>query len=126
MSLAESAAYCTETTHQRFDIPALADARRAEFEVDLPMRYAGTRRLSLKVECSGPRNAPVVWVAGGISAHRHLASNAADAQPGWWQDAVGYGQALDPSRYRLLAFDWVGSDGSLDAAIDTADQDCKP
>ena len=122
MSLAESAAYCTETTHQRFDISALADARRAEFEVDLPMRYAGTRQLSLKVEWSGPRNAPAVWVAGGISAHRHLASNAADAQAGWWQDAVGYGQALDPSRYRLLAFDWVGSDGSLDAAIDTADQ----
>jgi len=122
MSLAESAAYCTESTSLRFDIPALADARRAEFEVELPMRYAGTRRVSLKVEWSGPRNAPAVWVAGGISANRHLAANAADSQAGWWQDAIGYGQALDPSRYRLLAFDWVGSDGSLDAAINTADQ----
>jgi len=122
MSLAESAAYCTESTSLRFDIPALADARRAEFEVELPMRYAGTRRVSLKVEWSGPRNAPAIWVAGGISANRHLAANAADSQAGWWQDAIGYGQALDPSRYRLLAFDWVGSDGSLDAAINTADQ----
>jgi len=122
MSLAESAACFSETLVDRAEIPALADARRAEFECLLPMRHAGQRRLVLKVEWSGPRDAPAVWVAGGISANRHLAANALDGSVGWWDSAVGHGRALDPARVRLIAFDWVGSDGSLDAAIDTADQ----
>jgi len=133
MSFAEpSAAFlapCLEPTRvePRFsepsvDVPVLADARRAEFNVELPMRHAGTRSLRLRVEWSGPRQAPAVWVAGGISAHRHLAANAVDAESGWWQEAVGHAQALDPTRYRLLAFDWIGADGSIDAPIDTADQ----
>ncbi len=122
MSLAESATCFIEQTPQSIEIPALADARRAEFDCELLMRHAGVRRLRLKVETSGPRNAPAVFVAGGISANRHLAANAADAGAGWWEQAVGHGRSLDPSRYRLISFDWVGSDGELDAAIDTADQ----
>lgn len=123
MSLAESAVCFSPTSASSYaDVPALADARRAEYDIELQMRHAGARRLTLKVEWSGPRDAPVVWVAGGISAHRHLAANAEDTEAGWWQDAVGHGRALDPSRYRLIACDWIGSDGSIDAAIDTADQ----
>ncbi len=122
MSLAESASCIAELAVSNYDIPVLPDARRAEFDIELHMRHAGSRQLRLNVEWSGPRDAPAVWVAGGISANRHLAANAVDVSTGWWQDAIGYGQALDPSRYRLIAFDWVGSDGLLDAAIDTADQ----
>ncbi len=104
-------------------VPADAvDARRGSVDAVLDSRHAGTRRLRLDYELVGPAGAPVVFVAGGISAHRHVAANALDAAPGWVEGLLGAGRALDPSRLRILAFDYVGADGSLDAPIDTADQ----
>ena len=104
-------------------VPADAvDARRGSVDAVLASRHAGTRRLRLDYELVGPAGAPVVFVAGGISAHRHVAANALDAAPGWAEGLLGAGRALDPSRLRILAFDYVGADGSLDAPIDTADQ----
>ncbi|MFZ5657392.1 MAG: homoserine O-succinyltransferase MetX [Pseudomonadota bacterium] len=97
-------------------------ARRAEFDLDLPLRHAGRRRLRLRYEDVGDVRAPAVLVAGGISAHRHLAAHAADAAPGWWDAQVGAGRVLDPADWRLLSIDWLGADGSLDAPIDPADQ----
>lgn len=97
-------------------------ARRGEFDLDLALRHAGRRRLRLRYEDVGDVRAPAVLVAGGISAHRHLAAHAADAAPGWWDAQVGAGRALDPARWRLLSIDWLGADGSLDAPIDPADQ----
>src|SRR5690606_21815939 len=40
----------------------------------------------------------------------------------WAGDLVRAGRTLDPARTRVLGFDYVGSDGALDAPIDTADQ----
>ena len=102
--------------------PAFVSAARGAFEVTLPMRHAGLRRLCLAWELVGPEGAPVVLVSGGISATRHLAASAAHPARGWAEAVVGQGRALDPSRLRLLAFDHVGADGLLDAVIDTADQ----
>lgn len=108
--------------------PGTAPARRPTatqrfgFEFDLDLRHAGRRRVRLAVESQGPVDAPVVWVAGGISAHRHLASNLLDPQAGWWQDAVGAGRALDPARHCLIACDWLGAAGDLDVPLDTRDQ----
>lgn len=118
---------CSSAPLAEFETPyqssaGLAAAQRFILAVDLPMRHAGLRRVYLRVETQGPVNAPAVWVAGGISAHQHLAANALDGSDGWWQDAIGAGRALDPSRLRLLAFDWVGAEGDIDAPIDTADQ----
>ncbi|MGH8029344.1 MAG: alpha/beta fold hydrolase, partial [Arenimonas sp.] len=94
-------------------------ARRGRCVVTLPLQYAGPRRVSLAWECLGADDAPVLVVAGGISAGRHVAANEADATPGWWEAQV---DALDPTRHRVLAIDWLGSDGDLDVPIDTADQ----
>jgi homoserine O-acetyltransferase/O-succinyltransferase len=106
-----------------FDTPQpLPSAGIRSIAVELPLRYAGRRRMRLECEWQGPRDAPVVWVAGGISANRHLAASALDASAGWWENVVGPGRGLDPSRYRLLACDWVGADGRIDAPIDTTDQ----
>lgn len=96
--------------------------RRGEFDVDLDLRHAGMRSVRLRYEDVGHVDAPAVFVAGGISAHRHLAANAADAARGWWDAQVGPGRALDPTGVRLLSVDWVGGDGALDASIDPADQ----
>jgi len=96
--------------------------QRCSFEFELDLRHAGRRRVRIAVESQGPVDAPVVWVAGGISAHRHVASHVLDQQPGWWQDAVGAGRALDPSRHCLIACDWLGAGGDLDVPLDTRDQ----
>ena len=99
-----------------------AAARRGEIALELDMRHAGRHLVRLRYELLGPAGAPVVFVAGGISAHRHLAASASFAEKGWVKDLVGAGRALDPARRCLLAIDFIGADGKLDAPIDTADQ----
>lgn len=97
-------------------------ARRGEFELDLDLRHAGRRRVRVRYEDIGDVRAPAVFVAGGISAHRHLAANAKDPSPGWWDAQVGATRALDPACWRLLSIDWLGADGALDVPLDPADQ----
>ena len=56
----------------------------------------------------GPRNAPVVAVLGGISAHRIVAGDPAEA---WWPEIVGPGQGVDTRVYRVLGIDYLGGHG---------------
>ncbi|MFS2046667.1 alpha/beta fold hydrolase, partial [Stenotrophomonas geniculata] len=97
-------------------------AERGEFAAVLSMRHAGPSPVRLRYEWVGPANAPVVVLAGGISAHRHVASNAQFSEKGWAEELVGRGRTLDPQQLRVLAFDFIGADGALDVPIDTADQ----
>ena len=127
MSLASPAA----ATAPRFRLPrecpppafeAAADARRGEVVLDLTLRHAGPRRLPVRYELAGAHGAPVVLVAGGISADRHVAASDTFAEAGWWDAQVGRGRAIDPRNCRILSIDWLGADGTLDAPIDPADQ----
>ncbi len=102
--------------------PALVAAECGEVWLSLPLRHLGVRTVRIGYECLGANGAPVLVVLGGISANRHLAANRRNCAPGWWQSQVGDGKALDPQRYRLLSIDWLGADGRIDGAIDTADQ----
>jgi len=88
----------------------------------LPLRHAGLREVRIDYECVGPDAAPLVIVAGGISATRHVSAHAGDSSPGWWQAQVGAGCNIDTDKLRVLAIDWLGADGTLDAPIDSADQ----
>lgn len=98
-------------------------ARRGHVDCLLPMRHAGLRSVRLAYELTGgPDDAPVILVAGGISAHRHVAASAQFPETGWANDLPGAGRTLDPSRCRILGFDYLGADGTLDAPIDSADQ----
>jgi homoserine O-acetyltransferase len=97
-------------------------AGRDAFAITLPLRHAGSRRVTLRYEWQGPEDAPLVVVGGGISADRHVGACARFPEPGWWPRQAGQGFALDTDRFRLLAIDWLGADGSLDAPIDSADQ----
>jgi homoserine O-acetyltransferase len=54
----------------------------------------------------GPRDAPVVAVLGGISAHRHLVG-----PDGWWPAMVGAGLGVDTTRFRVLGIDYLGGLG---------------
>lgn len=97
-------------------------ALRGTHELALALRHAGTRRVRIAWELQGPVDAPLLIVQGGISAHRHVAASARFAEPGWWDVQCGPNRALDTTRVRVLAIDWLGADGTLDCCIDPADQ----
>jgi homoserine O-acetyltransferase len=95
---------------------------RGTVTIDLSLRHAGLHRIDVHYEIQGDPASPLVIVAGGISGTRHVAGGPADSTPGWWDDQIGDGLPLDPRHHCILAIDWVGADGLLDAPIDTADQ----
>jgi homoserine O-acetyltransferase len=80
----------------------------------------------LRYELTGPENAPLVIVLGGISASRHMAPNEIDGAAGWWEGSVGPGKGIDPTRYRLLGVDYIdggrGADGRPLRLVTTHDQ----
>ncbi|RMH88637.1 homoserine O-succinyltransferase [Lysobacter pythonis] len=92
-------------------------ALRGVHRCRLALRHAGERDVAIRWELSGPADAPLLIVAGGISAHRHVIANELDAAPGWWQAQAGL-----LGRHRVLAIDWLGDGDGLDVAIDSADQ----
>ncbi len=98
------------------------EARGFVFDLQLVLRHAGPRSVVVRGEWQGPADAPLVVVAGGISANRHVAASPGNDEAGWWEAQVGPGRAIDTSRFRVLAIDWLGADGALDVALDSADQ----
>jgi homoserine O-acetyltransferase/O-succinyltransferase len=76
---------------------------------------------TVRYEIVGPLGAPVIAVLGGISASKHVTSSASDPSPGWWEDVVGPGRAIDTRQFRVLGIDYVAS-GKSAAPVTTADQ----
>ena len=99
-----------------------AHALRGEITLDMNLRHAGTRQLTLRYELLGAAGLPVVLVAGGISAHRHVVASETFPENGWANALAQAGRALDPAHRRLLAIDYLGADGKLDVPLETADQ----
>ena len=54
----------------------------------------------------GPAGAPLVVVAGGISAGR-CPHSTTDGEPGWWAQFVRPGGAIDLEHLQVLAFDFA-------------------
>lgn len=73
----------------------------------------------LRYELTGPTGAPLLIVAGGISAGRHVLASSEFPVAGWWQSQS---ESFNPEVRRILAIDWIGADGSVDLPIDPADQ----
>lgn len=103
------------------DRPGFNTLAAADAALHLPVRTATatTGRLTLErgqpipeldvgFRLLGEDGLPVVAVLGGISASRHVAACADDPTPGWWQQAVGRGRALDPERVQILSVDFLG------------------
>jgi homoserine O-acetyltransferase len=106
---------CSQTTQ----IDAVANAVRGELPLALALGHGGEAETVLRYEVVGRDAAPVLLVAGGISAGRHAVASAAFPDKGWWQSQAA---SFDPGQFRLLSFDWIGADGSVDLPIDPADQ----
>jgi homoserine O-acetyltransferase len=77
-------------------------------------------------ELIGEPGAPVVVVLGGISATRHVAANENDPTPGWWDEIVGRGRAIDTRAFGVLGVDFLDggrrADGRPRRTITTHDQ----
>jgi homoserine O-acetyltransferase len=94
-------------------------ACRGELALTLPLRHGGIAGISLKYELAGRPDSPLLVVAGGISAGRHVLASDAFPEPGWWQ---AQSRTLDTQRFQIMAIDWIGADGQADLPIDPADQ----
>ncbi len=90
---------------------------RGEFRVALDLVHCGSTSLLIRYESVGTDNAPVVVVAGGISAGSHALASCSDPTDGWWQS-----QTKPLRRCRVVSIDWLGADGDLDRPIDASDQ----
>ena len=106
-------------TEQARTEAAPAAAIRDELRLIVPLRHGGVGGSKLLYELAGPPGAPLLVVAGGISAGRHVLASYDFPEAGWWQSQAA---SLDLSRFQILAFDWFGSDGQVSLPIDPADQ----
>jgi homoserine O-acetyltransferase len=91
-------------------VPAAYEWREDVLELPGPLALHFGGRLhdvELAYRLAGARGAPVVAVLGGISAGRDVYSLRPEA-PGWWEEAVGPGRALDTDRFRVLGIDFLG------------------
>jgi homoserine O-acetyltransferase/O-succinyltransferase len=123
MSLSEVCSHLpTSTATSANLVSATRGALRGTFSKRIAFLYAGERDISIAYECQGNPDAPVIIVAGGISANRHVSLSTEYPERGWWEAQVGPGRAIDTQRFFVLAINWLGSEGDLDIAIDSADQ----
>ncbi|HTU65407.1 MAG TPA: homoserine O-succinyltransferase [Steroidobacteraceae bacterium] len=76
---------------------------------ELKLHFGGTLdSVSIAWRLVGPAGAPVVVTIGGISASRRVWIPD-EPRGGWWHEVVGPGLALDPQKFRLLSFDYLGA-----------------
>lgn len=82
-----------------------------DVKVDIPADFrlqSGERlgQTTLKGRLHGREGAPLVVVAGGISAGRFVHRTETNGL-GWWSDAVSMGGPIDLRRCQVLAFDYA-------------------
>ncbi|MBN8734748.1 MAG: homoserine O-acetyltransferase [Xanthomonadales bacterium] len=92
----------------------MADARQY---FDLPSPFAmkrggELRGAQLAYETWGTLNTArdnAVLILTGLSPSAHAASNAVDGSPGWWEDIIGPGKAIDTRRWFVVCPNSLGS-----------------
>lgn len=92
----------------------MADARRY-FQLSSPFRLKRGGELvgaQLAYETWGtlaPARDNAVLILTGMSPSAHAASNADDPSPGWWEDIIGPGKAIDTRRWFVICPNTLGS-----------------
>lgn len=92
----------------------MSDARRY-FALSSPFRMKRGGELAgahLAYETWGELDAArgnAICILTGLSPSAHAASNADDPAPGWWEDIVGPGKAIDTNRWFVVCINTLGS-----------------
>jgi homoserine O-acetyltransferase/O-succinyltransferase len=81
------------------DVLPLPKPFRLHYGDDLPKAHVAFR-------VTGPKDAPLIAVLGGISAHRVVSG-----PEGWWPELVGPGHGIDTREFRVLGMDYLGGRG---------------
>jgi len=90
-------------------------AARQYLKLDQPflMRRGGVlQQVQLAYETWGelnPRKDNAILIFTGLSPSAHAASSAQDCSPGWWEDMVGPGRAIDTNRFYVVCVNSLGS-----------------
>lgn len=69
-------------------------------------------RAQLAYECWGELNADrsnAILLFTGLSPTAHAASSAGNRDPGWWENMIGPGRAIDTERYFVMCVNSLGS-----------------
>jgi homoserine O-acetyltransferase len=92
----------TTTARRMVRLPGPFEMRHGGvlFEVDIAYETWG--------ELSAERD-NVVLVVTGLSPGAHAASSAQDPSPGWWEEIIGPGQAIDTERFHVVCVNSLGS-----------------
>ncbi len=107
--------HIVESTPHAAALPAVPVAADAEHALDSTLMLPAPWQLHhgdmldqprVAYRLIGAKDAPVVAVLGGISAHRFLTSPG-----GWWPQVVGPRLGVDTAKYRVLGIDYLGGWG---------------
>ncbi len=90
------------------------DARRwFKLSSPFPMKRGGAlvgARLAYETwGALNPARDNALLILTGLSPSAHAASNAEDGTPGWWEDIVGQGKAIDTNRWFVICVNTLGS-----------------
>lgn len=120
-----SGTFVTTVANLAFSRTDSLQARDVRAAIPADFRLLSGERLDVHhvtARLHGPEDAPLVIVAGGISSGR-FPCETADGRPGWWADVVRPGGAIDPTRLRVLAIDFLpGLDETRILTVTTQDQ----
>jgi homoserine O-acetyltransferase len=75
-------------------------------------RGAALPRVDIAYESWGELSAAkdnVLLLVTGLSPSAHARSSAEDPSPGWWEEMVGPGQAIDTNRFHVICVNSLGS-----------------
>jgi homoserine O-acetyltransferase len=90
--------------------PVPAECKRIVFMVSMPLGHNAGPLISAQKD-----NA--LLIVTGLSPGAHAASSAEDPSPGWWEEMVGPGQAIDTGKFFVICVNSLGScHGSTGAA----------
>lgn len=103
----------------RGDLTAQRSVRRLTLN---PKYGRGPCQVDVRYLWCGAADAPTLIVQGGISAGRDVVVLDDGAAPGWWQELVGDGCAIDLERWRVLSIDWLTPAELGTEAISSEDQ----
>ncbi|MEP6897382.1 MAG: homoserine O-succinyltransferase [Rhodanobacter sp.] len=104
---------------RRDTLTAQRSTRRLTFT---PKYGQGPSTVDVRYLWCGAADAPTLIVQGGISASRDVVSLDDEHAPGWWQELIGAGNAIDLARYRVLAIDWVTPTDLGTGSVSSEDQ----
>ena len=103
----------------------VSDATEQRLRLHGPIVLGGgeLEQCTVGIRSHGDPSAPAVVVLGGISAGRRVAAAPGETEPGWWEEFVGAGRAVDTDRLHVVGFDWLGGRGWTSGPANSAAAD---